>query len=230
MAQALALARVWRRLGERPGWGDGRDDKGRRDLLTALGEPDPGPAPPPAWQAALAAGADLPPLLAAAAAVPAWPAPAPLAADAVLLGAALWRSASGTHGLALPLFAAPLTLLQRLAAAPPDALAATWTPTFLAAVAAAAEAGMQEFHRLRAAAARAAALPHTARARLPAAAELALRQPVLTAPDAGPRDRRQPAGGAGPARPAGSRRGAARGDRAGGVAGVRGGLNESADA
>ena len=180
VAQALALARVWRRLGERPGWGDARDDKGRRDLLTALGEPDPGPAPPPAWQAALAAGADLPPLLAAAAAVPAWPAPAPLAADAVLLGAALWRSASGTRGLALPLFAAPLTLLQRLAAAPPDALAAAWTPTFLAAVAAAAEAGMQEFHRLRAAAARAAALPHTARARLPAAAELALRQPVLT--------------------------------------------------
>jgi len=178
VAQALALARTWRRLGERGSWGNARDDRGRRDLLATLGEPDPDPAVPAAWQAVLAAASDLPPLLAAAAAVPAWASPAPLAAGAVLLGAALWRDASGTRGLALPLFAAPLTLLQRLAAAPP----AAWTPTFLGAVTAAAEAGMQEFHRLRAAASRAAALPHTARARLPAAVELALRQPVLTRP------------------------------------------------
>jgi hypothetical protein len=176
VAQALALARVWRRLGERAGWGDAREEKGRRELLAALGEADHAAAS--GWQAAVAACADLPPLLAAAAAVPAWPAPAPLAAASVLLGAALWRSASGTRGLALPLFAAPLPLLQRLAVAP----AASWPPAFLAAVAAAAEAGMQEFLRLRTAAARAAALPHTARARLPAAAALALRQPVLTRP------------------------------------------------
>jgi hypothetical protein len=175
VAQALALARVWRRLGERAGWGDAREEKGRRDLLAALGVADQTAAPD--WQAA-AACADLPPLLVAAEAVRAWPAPAPLAAAAVLLGAALWRNASGARGLALPLFAAPLALLQRLAVAPP----ASWPPAFLGTVAAAAEAGMQELLRLRAAAARAAALPHTARSHLPAAAALALRQPVLTRP------------------------------------------------
>ncbi|MFI4951319.1 MAG: hypothetical protein ACHP7A_09835, partial [Caulobacterales bacterium] len=82
-----------------------------------------------------------------------------------------------TPTLALPLWSATPRHLETLAlAAGPD-----WLGSFLAAVTDAARRAGQELSRLEGAAARAAALHRTAPSQLPAAAALALRQPVLTA-------------------------------------------------
>jgi signal transduction histidine kinase len=114
---------------------------------------------------------------------------------ALFLAACLWRRAGGgpsagrgpsagsgpatgaTPSLALPVWSATPRHLERLALT----VGPAWLGGFLTTVTDAARRAGQDLTRLQIAAERAAALRRTARSRLPAAAALALRQPVLTA-------------------------------------------------
>jgi Fic family protein len=95
----------------------------------------------------------------------------------MFLAACLWRRDGTTPAVALPLWSAPPRRLEALALATGPA----WLAGFLAAAAEAAQRAGQDLTRLQTAADRAAALRRTARSRLPQAASLALRAPVLTA-------------------------------------------------
>ena len=87
------------------------------------------------------------------------------------------RVNSSTPSLALPLWSAAPRCLERLGLTAGPA----WLEGFLVAVVDAAQRAGQELTRLQTAAERASALRRTARSQLPAAASLALRQPVLIA-------------------------------------------------
>jgi hypothetical protein len=118
-----------------------------------------------------------------------------LSTAALFLAACLWRRAGGgpsagrgpsagsgpatgaTPSLALPVWSATPRHLERLALT----VGPAWLGGFLTTVTDAARRAGQDLTRLQIAAERAAALRRTARSRLPAAAALALRQPVLTA-------------------------------------------------
>ena len=95
----------------------------------------------------------------------------------------MWRRAGGgpatgaTPTLALPLWSAMPRHLERLGLT----IGPAWLGGFLTMVTDAARRAGQELTRLQIAAERAAPLRRTARSQLPAAATLALRQPVLTA-------------------------------------------------
>lgn len=182
--QALLLARLWRRLADLPRWGRLAAPEGVAELLRPLLGADP-PAPLlAAWRDAMAAVADLPPLLRAALAAQAWmrlAAPEQgrgdrLARAAILLAAAVWRGAGHGAALPLPVWSAPSELLHRLALS----AAADWPGAFLRVVLAASEGAARELARLDRAAQQLAGLPATARSHLPDAAALALRAPLLT--------------------------------------------------
>jgi signal transduction histidine kinase len=92
-----------------------------------------------------------------------------------------WRyratSDDATPNLALPVWSATPRHLERLVLT----VGPAWLSGFLTTVTDAARRAGQDLTRLQIAAERASALRRTARSRLPAAAALALRQPVLTA-------------------------------------------------
>jgi hypothetical protein len=92
----------------------------------------------------------------------------------VFLAGCVWQAQGGE---ALPLWSAPVQRLHRLALQPRQG----WLALFLGAVAEAAQQAGLEFSRLQRAEALAAGLVRTARSRLPEAAALALRRPVITA-------------------------------------------------
>lgn len=96
----------------------------------------------------------------------------------LFLAAAVWQR-HATPLLALPLWSATPRRLDRLALLTGPA----WLGGCLDAIADATQRAGQELTRLEAAAAKAAGLRRTARSRLPAAADLALRLPVLTGRD-----------------------------------------------
>jgi hypothetical protein len=98
-----------------------------------------------------------------------------LSASEALRAAWLWRERGGTGDPGLPIWSGPVRQLHRAA------LAADPVPALLEAIAEAAQAARRELARLRAAEERLRAIGGTARSRLPAAGEAALRLPVLTA-------------------------------------------------
>ena len=187
IAQTLQLGTWWRRLAEHRTWAPLADPPALRRLLAQLGGQEPPEDALADWLARFAGRppATEPALLSAVRAAQAWAAweySGPVRADriptaALFLAACLWRRHGATPTTALPVWSAPPDRLEALAFATGPA----WIALFLAAVAEAAQRAGQELTRLQTATARAAALHRTARSRLPEAASLALREPVLTA-------------------------------------------------
>ena len=194
---ALHLARHWRELAAPEpalaggGAGDLERD-GLRRALAALGRG--GPMDEEAWRGWLALMDEdegLPPLLHAARLARAWQEERGagegradlLSPAALFLAAALWRGRC-RGGLPLPVWSAPPSLLHALAlkGAGATGAASGWVAGLLAIAAEAARAAHGEMRRLREAERRGLALAEaaTARSRLPAALEAALRLPVLT--------------------------------------------------
>lgn len=164
IALALTIARLWRRLGEQRSW----RPLEHPEALASLGAlPGRLPLPPD----------DLPPLVVAGIVARDWQDAGRrdrLSLPGVFLAACVWQ-AQGGEGL--PLWSAPVQRLHRLALQPRQG----WLPLFLGAVAEAAQQASLELSRLQRAEALAAGLARTARSRLPEAAALALRRPVITA-------------------------------------------------
>lgn len=170
IALALTVARLWRRLGEQRSW---RPLESPAALAAALAPLGGGalherlPSPP----------ADLPPLVVAGIFARDWQDGGRrdrLSLAGVFLAGCVWQAQGGE---ALPLWSAPVQRLHRLALQPRQG----WLALFLGAVAEAAQQAGLEFSRLQRAEALAAGLVRTARSRLPEAAALALRRPVITA-------------------------------------------------
>jgi hypothetical protein len=164
IALALTVARLWRRLGEQRGW---RPLENPTALAPLGALPERLPSPP----------ADLPPLVVAGIIARDWNGAGRrdrLSLAGVFLAGCVWQAQGGDG---LPLWSAPVQRLHRLALQPRQG----WLPLFLDAVAEAAQQAGLEFFRLQRAEALAAGLARTARSRLPDAAALALRRPVITA-------------------------------------------------
>jgi hypothetical protein len=195
IALALTVARLWRRLGEQRTWRPLESPEALAAALAPLGEGGPAAALserlqllwPPAFAEAkplrLRAGRspDLPPLVIAGTIARDWQDAGRrdrLSLAGVFLAACVWQ-AQGTDGRGdgLPLWSAPVQRLHRLALQPRRG----WLALFLGAVADAAQQAGQELARLQRAEARAAGLARTVRSRLPEAAVLALRRPIVTA-------------------------------------------------
>jgi hypothetical protein len=194
IAQALHLGRLWLRLARNSSWTPLADAASLAALLGQLGDYACTRDAAADWlgrftgraSAADVNAADhgLPALARAGLSAQAWRAQEPaqgrgdqLSTAAVFLAACLWRRVGNTPTVALPFWSATphqLDALGRLAG--PD-----WLAGWLGAVCDAVQRAGQDLSRLQMAAGRAAALRRTARSRLPAAAALALRQPVLTA-------------------------------------------------
>ena len=172
IALALTVARLWQRLGEQRTWRPLEN----LEALAPLGES----GPPAALQDRLHLlwpPDDLPPLIVAGLIARDWQDGGRrdrLSLAGIFLAACVWR-AHGEEGL--PLWSAPVQRLHRLALQPRRG----WLALFLDAVAEAAQQAGQELARLQRAEALAARLTRTARSRLPEAAALALRRPVITA-------------------------------------------------
>jgi len=181
IALALTVARLWRRGGEQRTWRPLDSPEALATALAPLGEGGPPAAlherlrrlwPPP----------DLPPLVIAGTIARDWhdadrqdPGRRDrLSLAGIFLAGCIWQ-AQGEAGL--PLWSAPVQRLHRLALQPRQG----WLALFLDAVADAAQQAGQELARLQRAEARAAGLIRTTRSRLPEAAALALRRPVITA-------------------------------------------------
>jgi hypothetical protein len=190
VAEALQLGRCWRRLAEHRSWSPLADAASLRPLLGQLGGQKPAEDVLADWLSRFAGRPDavqaaFPALLRAGQAAQAWAATERANPDktdrlptaAMFLAACLWRRDGTTPAVALPLWSAPPRRLEALALATGPA----WLAGFLAAAAEAAQRAGQDLTRLQTAADRAAALRRTARSRLPQAASLALRAPVLTA-------------------------------------------------
>ena len=107
------------------------------------------------------------------------PANEPLAADALFLAACLWRQSGFGRSIALPFWLAPEAHLNRLA----PRIGLDWMASFLTCVAHAAKAVLADLLRLQDTAEKARRLSFTARSKMPAAIELLLREPVMTAAD-----------------------------------------------
>lgn len=176
IALALTLARLWRRLADQRTWRPLQDMEVLATALAPLGGGDP-PTVLAERLRRLRPPEDLPPLLAAGLLARDWEPDGRrdrLSLSGLFLAACVWQAESGA---ALPLWSAPVQRLHRLALQPRRG----WLPLFLETVAEAATRASQELARLQRAEARAARLTRTARSRLPAAATLALRRPVMTA-------------------------------------------------
>lgn len=190
VALALQLGRWWQRLAGHRTWSPLADASSLRQLVSELGSREPDELALTKWLAEFAGRPDavqatIPALLRAGQAAQAWATCERTGNDradrlptaALFLAACLWRRHGTTPAIALPVWSAPPRQLDALALATGSA----WLAGFLATVAEAAQRAGQELTRLQAAADRAAALRRTARSRLPDAAALALRSPVLTA-------------------------------------------------
>jgi hypothetical protein len=172
VALALTVARLWRRLGEQRTWRPLED----LEALAPLGEGDP-PAALAERLRLLWPPDDLPPLVVAGIIARDWQDGGRrdrLSLAGIFLAGCVWQAQGGD---ALPLWSAPVQRLHRLALQPRPG----WLALFLDAVAEAARQAGQEFSRLQRAEALAAGLARTARSRLPDAAALALRRPIITA-------------------------------------------------
>ena len=172
IALALTVARLWRRLGEQRTWRPLEN----LEALAPLGEGGP-PAALAERLRLLWPPDDLPPLVIAGIIARDWQDGGRrdrLSLAGIFLAGCVWQTQGGE---ALPLWSAPVQRLHRLALQPRQG----WLALFLGAVAEAAQQAGQELARLQRAEALAGGLARTARSRLPEAAALALRRPIVTA-------------------------------------------------
>jgi hypothetical protein len=182
--QALSMARYWRRLAEMRSWRPIADAAAMRELLASIGAGQPAndaeiaewltdtsfqrPAAPALIQAGLGARAWM-----NRAAVK-----EPLTLDGIFLAACLWRASGFGRAISLPFWLAPETQLNRLG----PRVGVAWMAGFLECVIAAATAALGDLDRLQAVADKGQMLTApTARSKLPAALQAALRTPVVTA-------------------------------------------------
>jgi hypothetical protein len=176
IALALTVARLWRRGAEQRSWRPLDSPEALAAALAPLGESGP-PAALLERLQRLRSPADLPPLLIAGIVARDWQDGGRrdrLSLPGIFLAGCVWQAQGGD---ALPLWSAPVQRLHRLALQPRQG----WLALFLGAVADAAQQAAQEFSRLQRAETLAAGLARTIRSRLPEAAALALRRPILTA-------------------------------------------------
>lgn len=174
--QALALARLWRRLAELRSWSPWTEEVGGHEVCGGgLVE-----AEAQGWRGRLHRS-DVPALALAGQAVQAAPAEEGrgdrLSVTAVLLAAWLWREAGFGRPLSLPFWSATPQKLHRLALTVGDG----FLTAFLDCLTDAAQRARRELDRLQQAEGKAAGLRRTARSHLSRAAEIAVRVPVLTA-------------------------------------------------
>jgi hypothetical protein len=196
VARSLCLSRLWLRLAGSGHWTPLSDAAALGALLGQLGDHASTQEAAAAWLGrcvgrasvgdAGAVGHDLPALARAGLSAQAWreqePAPGQgredrLSTVAAFLAACLWRRVGNTPAVALPFWSATSDRLDTLG----RQAGSDWLAGWLGAVCDAAQQAGQDLSRLQMAADRAAALRRTARSHLPAAATLALRQPVTTA-------------------------------------------------
>jgi hypothetical protein len=181
--QGLRLARQWRRLAEMRSWRPLADAAAMQELLEFLGTGQPASEEEIAeWLADTSFRQQGPALIRACLAARAWMNRAavkePLTLDGIFLAACLWRESGFGRAVSLPFWLAPETQLNRLA----PRIGTAWMAGFLECVAGAATAALGDLDRLQAVAdkGRELAAP-TARSKLPAAFEVMLRAPVMTA-------------------------------------------------
>jgi hypothetical protein len=182
IANALRLARLWRRLAEHRTWRPIADASAVRETLASLGWPvvidDPAVEE---WLDA-ARRRDLgPALIRAGIGARGWMNRRhqgdPLAADGIFLAACLGREAGFGRDIPLPFWSAPVQLHHRLALQ----VGTAWVAGFLACIAAATRAAREELAGLQRAEAAGGELVRTARSHLPRALGHVLRSPVVTA-------------------------------------------------
>lgn len=179
--QALALARLWRRLAEMRTWRPLADAASVRNTLQSLGcrlLPDAEIAD---WMA-LVAEEQGPPLIRAGRAARDWqnrPGIERHDTGGIFLAACLWCDKTPRHRLALPFWSAPEARHHRRELH----TGVAWLADFLDCVTAAAKVGLDELDRLRRAESRCQSFGRTARSRLQDAADTVLRRPIVTARD-----------------------------------------------
>ena len=178
--RALRLAHLWRHLAERRTWSpletpDSLDETMQYlHMASARGAAEE-------WLASLPAIGQGPALIRAGRAARDWmnrPATTkPLTADGIFLAACLWRQGRDSGAIPLPFWLASEQRLNRLALQ----TGLAWMAAFLECVADAARASLADLGRLQLASEKGKLLARTARSKLPAAFDCALRSPVLTA-------------------------------------------------
>ncbi len=193
VGHALQLAHHWRALAEPEAalvGGDGDPEwDGLRCALAGLGRGGPMDDEWRGWLAVIGDDEGLPSLLHAARLARAWQQERAAGDDrgdllspaTLFLAASIWRGRR-LDGLPLPVWSAPPAMLHTLALKGAAADATEWTAGLLAITVEAARRAHGELRRLQDAERRGLALAAagTARSRLPAALDAALRLPVLT--------------------------------------------------
>jgi HTH DNA binding domain len=179
---ALRFARLWQRLAEHRTWHPLADADAMRATLDALAaDGRVTDAALADWLAALRQRDAAPALLRAGRAGRAWlnrsAETDPLGLAGLLLAACVWRAAGFGRPVSLPFWSAGAPRLRRLVLQ----VGRAWEAGFLGCVADAAQAASRDLYRLLQAAETGRALACTARSRLPAAVDVALRQPIVTA-------------------------------------------------
>jgi hypothetical protein len=178
--QALRLAASWRRLAEFRTWTPLADAAALRDALQFLGCVGAPIADIENWLALIHHLEQGPLLVRAGCAARDWmnrpQVTKPLTQDGIFLAACLWRQGGG-RALTLPFWLASEQRLNRLALR----IGLEWMAAFLDCVADAAKAGLADLSRLQMVADKAQSLNRTARSKLPAAFDIVLRAPVMTA-------------------------------------------------
>jgi hypothetical protein len=179
--QALRLASLWRRLAEFRTWTPLANAAALRETLQFLGCAGAAGADIEDWLALVHRSEQGPVLIRAGRAARDWmnrpQTTKPLTQDGIFLAACLWRQGGNGRALALPFWLAPEQRLNRLALR----TGMEWMAGFLDCVADAAKAGSADLARLQLVADKGQSLTRTARSHLPAAFDIVLRAPVMTA-------------------------------------------------
>jgi len=180
VAQALALARHWRRLAELSTVQPLRSVATLATSLSPLGAHLADDETARDWLAALPGPTERPGLLAAAQIVaegiPGTPRGEALDLAPAYVAAAVWRRHGYGRGCALPFWSASISRIDALA----RQSGTEFQRSYLDCIAEAAQRGARELARLHAAAVKIAALPGRARSRLQGAGAVAVREPLIT--------------------------------------------------
>lgn len=177
--QALRMARLWRRLAELRTW---RPLDNVAETLEMLGS---GPAPETAlddWMTGVSNSARFPALIRAGLAARDWDNQSGVNSKspaAIVLASCVWREGPPRRMIPLPFWAAPELRHNRLELK----TGVEWIAVFLNCIGDAARIGISELDRLQHAADKGRDLGRTARSRLAAALDVALRVPFVTASD-----------------------------------------------
>jgi HTH DNA binding domain len=178
--RALALARMWRRLGELRTWRPLADAEAVNKMLKSLGFGRPNPRVIEDWLAGIFGRDQGPDLIRAGRAAFDWmcqPGVRERDPDGVFLGMCLWRDRNRNAPIPLPFWSAPELYHNRLG----SRVGLDWMAQFLECVTAAALTGLREMARLLEAGKKHSDIGATSRSRLPDALDAVLRAPVVTA-------------------------------------------------